>query len=213
MRYLIDDPAKSDPRALLTAAKMAAVANAVPPEPDYIWATGTDTLTVAGGYIFAVGGSVFKTQTTVIGAGHLDAGTAFTAGSTYYVYLCDTGADMEEYKISLSAAAPSGFNAENSRKIGRFEFTGAGVSLGSVAPALDSSGKLRLNQLPNVFYWTRFSVSEVGDGYFCIAAPYAEVTSVISPGCVLAIDEEALAVDGIEASASDRTLVFYHKHS
>lgn len=56
----------------------------------------------------------------------LDTGTAFVAAKDYYVYLCQDAPGEGEYVptakivISLNATYPSGYNANNSRKIGGF---------------------------------------------------------------------------------------------
>jgi hypothetical protein len=51
----------------------------------------------------------------------LDTGT-LTLGTNYYVYLCDDGSDNGLLVISANSTAPSGFTADNSRKIGGFHF-------------------------------------------------------------------------------------------
>ena len=55
---------------------------------------------------------------------NLDAGSAFTVGKDYYVYICDSRIDSadEKYVISLNSTYPTGWNATNSRKIGGFHY-------------------------------------------------------------------------------------------
>lgn len=50
----------------------------------------------------------------------LDTGSALTAGKDYYLYLCDDGAGGTEFVVSLNSTFPSGYTANNSRKIGGF---------------------------------------------------------------------------------------------
>ncbi|WP_051178816.1 SUMF1/EgtB/PvdO family nonheme iron enzyme [Thermodesulfovibrio thiophilus] len=51
----------------------------------------------------------------------LDVGS-FQFGKDYYVYLCDDGSTSGLLLISLNSTVPSGYNANNSRKIGGFHY-------------------------------------------------------------------------------------------
>lgn len=122
-RFFINDSGNHDPRALLSAEKMATVSDMVIPTAKYIVASGTDALTISGDCVISIaGGGVFKTAVTVINAANLDIG-GFAAGKDYYIYLCDTGGiNDERYVISLNSTFPAGYNSTNSRKIGGFHY-------------------------------------------------------------------------------------------
>ena len=124
-RFLSNDFINKDPRAKLTVAKMANIGDLVAPSAEYLTATGLTELTVTAGCVITVGSAgVFKTDATVLSTGNLDAGSAFTVGKDYYVYICDPGSeDLDEvYKISLNSTYPDGYDAETSRKIGGFHY-------------------------------------------------------------------------------------------
>ena len=113
-RFLSNDFINKDPRAKLTVAKMANIGDLVAPSAEYLTATGLTELTVTAGCVITVGSTgVFKTDATVLSTGNLDAGSAFTVGKDYYVYICDPGSeDLDEvYKISLNSTYPNGYNA------------------------------------------------------------------------------------------------------
>jgi hypothetical protein len=122
---MIDDPTKTNPLALLTTAKIAAISDAVTPQREYLYASGDNTLAIAENCVFSVGEasptSIFRTQYAAIGAANLDTGS-FQAGKDYYVYVCDDGIANEVFKISLNSTFPTGYNAVNSRKIGGFHY-------------------------------------------------------------------------------------------
>lgn len=122
-RYLTDDFLNRDPRALLNTAKMAVLSDIVAPVREYLYATGAGELTVAADCIIALsGGGVFKTTLTHLNAANLDTGS-FMVGKDYCVYLCDPGSNSDEvYVLSLNSTYPSGYNANNSRKIGGFHY-------------------------------------------------------------------------------------------
>lgn len=123
-RYLTDDFINKDPRALLNTAKMATLSNVITPTSQYIKATGENELTLEADCVFCIAGmSVFKSVSTIINAGNLDTGSAFTAGKDYYVYVCDIGSGNDErYVMSLNSTFPTGHTAFNTRKIGGFHF-------------------------------------------------------------------------------------------
>ena len=124
-RLLVDDVTKTDARALLNVNKMATISDIVAPSNEYIYASGANELTVVEGCVIAVGGAgIFKTANTILTAANLDAGSAFTVGKDYYVYICDSRIDSadEKYVISLNSTYPTGWNATNSRKIGGFHY-------------------------------------------------------------------------------------------
>lgn len=50
----------------------------------------------------------------------LDTGSTLQAGKDYYLYLCDDGAGGTKFVTSLNSTFPSGYTADNSRKIGGF---------------------------------------------------------------------------------------------
>ena len=63
-RLFVYDENMTDERAKITVEKMAAVADITAPEKAYITATGDKTLSVTGGCIIGVGGSIFQTAET-----------------------------------------------------------------------------------------------------------------------------------------------------
>lgn len=121
-RLMKDDPTKTNPLALITTAKLAAMSDVVAPVNEYLKATGDAVITVNENCVITVAGAVFVTSATNIGVGNLDAGGAFTVGKDYYVYICDDGTDNEKYMISLNTTFPAGYNATNSRKVGGFHY-------------------------------------------------------------------------------------------
>jgi len=68
-------------------------------------------------------GTVWKVYefTSDVNITTLDTGS-FQFGKDYYVYLCDDGSDSGLLLISLNSTIPSGYNANNSRKIGGFHY-------------------------------------------------------------------------------------------
>jgi hypothetical protein len=68
-------------------------------------------------------GTVWKVYefTSDVNITTLDTGS-FQFGKDYYVYLCDDGSTSGLLLISLNSTAPSGYNANNSRKIGGFHY-------------------------------------------------------------------------------------------
>lgn len=124
-RFLSNDFINKDPRAKLTVAKLANIGDLVAPTAEYLTATGLTELTVTAGCVITIGSTgVFKTDATILSTGNLDAGSVFTVGKDYYVYICDPGSeDLDEvYKISLNSTYPDGYDAETSRKIGGFHY-------------------------------------------------------------------------------------------
>ena len=63
-RLFVYDENMTDERAKITVEKMAAVADITAPEKAYIAATGDKTLSVIGGCVIGVGGSIFQTAET-----------------------------------------------------------------------------------------------------------------------------------------------------
>ena len=61
---------------------------------------------------------VISTDTIVDSADDLDTGT-LAAGTDYYIYACDNAGTLV-FKVSAASTYPSGFTANNSRKIGGF---------------------------------------------------------------------------------------------
>lgn len=131
MKLFLYDETMQNEKAKLTTSKMAAVSDIVAPSPKYLSAAGASapaSLVLTSGILISVGNSLFKAAGTTLTAANLDTGSGFTAGKDYYVYACDptSGDDTvdtdEVYKISLNATYPSGYTADNSRKIGGFHY-------------------------------------------------------------------------------------------
>ncbi len=121
-RLMKDDATKTSPLALITTAKMAAIADVVAPVNDYIKAEGDATIAVNENCVITIGNSIFMTTAASLGVSDLDTGSVFVPGKDYYVYICDNGADDETYKISQNSTFPAGYNSTNSRKIGGFHY-------------------------------------------------------------------------------------------
>lgn len=124
-RLLVDDITKTDSRALLNVNKMATISDIVAPNNEYLYASGVNGLTLVDNCVIAIGGAgIFKTVNTLLNTANLDTGSAFSVGSDYYVYICDSriDSDNERYVISLNSTYPNGWNASNSRKIGGFHY-------------------------------------------------------------------------------------------
>jgi len=85
--------------------------------------TGNGVVLNANTVIPLISGGVWKAFhfPTDVDITRLDAGN-FTLGKDYYVYLCDNNTDDGVLLISENSTAPSGFTANNSRKIGGFHF-------------------------------------------------------------------------------------------
>ena len=141
-RLLVDDVTKTDRRALLNVNKMATISDIVTPTNQYLYASGTNELTLIADCVIAVGGAgIFKTGNVVLNASNLDIGSAFSVGKDYYVYICDSRQDGqdERYVISLNSTYPSGWNASDSRKIGGFHYGRVRKVDGNLQP-VNSSG-------------------------------------------------------------------------
>ncbi|MGL5796697.1 MAG: hypothetical protein ACRCYT_00695 [Cetobacterium sp.] len=124
-RYLVNDANRKDERAKLTAEKIAILSKEIiAPKKTFIEYVSTGTLKIMSGTIITVNESIFmldseKTLTAI----DLDVESSFQDGKDYYVYCCDKGGkDDEEYKISLNSTFPTGYTADNSRKIGGFHY-------------------------------------------------------------------------------------------
>ena len=85
----------------------------VAPSNEYIYASGANELTVVEGCVIAVGGAgIFKTANTILTAANLDAGSAFTVGKDYYVYICDSRIDSADEKyVCLLYTSPAPYAA------------------------------------------------------------------------------------------------------
>lgn len=125
-RLFVYDENMTDERAKITVEKMAAVADITAPEKAYITATGDKTLSVTGGCIIGVGGSIFQTAETELTVANLDEASDFTHGHDYYIYICDPGDDSQDeiYMISENSTWPNGdeWDMDNTRKIGGFHY-------------------------------------------------------------------------------------------
>ena len=115
-------------KAKITTEKLSAMSDIVSQKAQYITAAGAATpnqITIAAGVLIAVGSSVFKTVLTNLTTANLDTGSGFEMGTDYYIYCCDptNGSDTvdrdEVFVISKNSTYPSGYTADNSRKIGR----------------------------------------------------------------------------------------------
>lgn len=131
MKLFLYDETMLNTKARITTAKLAAISDIVAQKAQYITATGSaapDEVTVEAGVIISVGPSIFETALTKLTAANLDTGTGFEAGSDYYIYCCDpsNGSDTldqdEIFVISKNTTYPSGYTAENSRKVGGFHY-------------------------------------------------------------------------------------------
>lgn len=88
---------------------------------------GNTTLRINSEFYVRVDDAVFCIDTDVdLTESDLDTGESFDASETYYVYACYplSGSDPV-FKISKNATYPSGWNANNSRKIGGFDTDGS----------------------------------------------------------------------------------------
>jgi len=119
-RLMTDDPTRTNPLALITTARMAAISDVVAPVNEYITASGDGTVDIVQNCVMTVGDAIFQTPAATLGVPNLDSGSSFQVGSDYYVYMCDNGTDNEVYLISLNSTYPAGYDGTNSRKIGGF---------------------------------------------------------------------------------------------
>ena len=95
-------------------------------DPQYLTASSDAQLTLAANCLLTIpnGTNYHTEQPIILGAGNLDAGSAFIVGRDYYVYVVDNGLVTPDVKliISLNATTPSGASSVNSRNIGGFHF-------------------------------------------------------------------------------------------
>ncbi|MBW1666708.1 MAG: hypothetical protein JRJ66_01415 [Deltaproteobacteria bacterium] len=87
------------------------------------------TVRINADFYVRVGDTVFCIEDdTDLTESDLDVGSSFDASSTYYVYACQPldGSDTPVFKISKNSTYPSGWNANNSRKIGGFDTDASG---------------------------------------------------------------------------------------
>ena len=131
MKFFLYDETMMNTKAKITTAKLANLGDIVAKSPQYITATGStapDELKVDAGILLSVGPSIFETTLTTLTAGNLDTGSGFEMGTDYCVYCCDpsNGADTQDldevFVISKNSTYPSGYSADNSRKIGGFHY-------------------------------------------------------------------------------------------
>lgn len=87
----------------------------------YLISNGDATVKLYADQVIAVGDATFITTEQTLGTGNLDSGSAFSQGTDYYVYLCNSSG-MQIVKISANSTYPSGFTAATSRKIGGFHY-------------------------------------------------------------------------------------------
>jgi len=139
---MIDDATRTNPLALITTAKMAAVSDLVTPVKEFISVSGDAGLTVSENVVVTVGSGIFVTERTNLSVSDLDAGAAFVIGNDYYVYICDNNTDTEVFKISLNSTFPVGFTANNSRKIGGFHF-GVCRRTNAILDPINTAGVIR----------------------------------------------------------------------
>jgi hypothetical protein len=131
MKFFLYDETMMNTKAKITTAKLSAMGDIVAQKAQYITAAGSaspDQVTIAAGVIIAVGPSIFETTLTNLTAANLDTGSGFEKGSDYYIYCCDPSngsetLDQDEiFVISKNSTYPSGYTAENSRKVGGFHY-------------------------------------------------------------------------------------------
>lgn len=129
MKFFLYDETMMNTKAKITTEKLSAMSDIVSQKAQYITAAGAATpnqITIAAGVLIAVGSSVFKTVLTNLTTANLDTGSGFEMGTDYYIYCCDptNGSDTvdrdEVFVISKNSTYPSGYTADNSRKIGGF---------------------------------------------------------------------------------------------
>lgn len=87
----------------------------------YIEYVSIGTIKILSDQVLSVGSNIFITTETQLTSTNLDTGAAFAIGADYYLYLCEVSGNAA-YKISLNSTFPTGFTAENSRKIGGFHY-------------------------------------------------------------------------------------------
>lgn len=124
-RYLVNDTSRIDERARLTAEKIATLSQEIiAPKKAYIEYVSPGTLKILPGTIITVKESIFILDNEkILTVSNLDSGSNFQDGKDYYIYACDRGGKLdEEYKISLNSTFPTGYTANNSRKIGGFHY-------------------------------------------------------------------------------------------
>ena len=126
MKFFLYDETMMNTKAKITTEKLSAMSDIVSQKAQYITAAGAATpnqITIAAGVLIAVGSSVFKTVLTNLTTANLDTGSGFEMGTDYYIYCCDptNGSDTvdrdEVFVISKNSTYPSGYTADNSRKI------------------------------------------------------------------------------------------------
>ena len=131
MKFFLYDETMMNTKAKITTEKLSAMSDIVSQKAQYITAAGAATpnqITIAAGVLIAVGSSVFKTVLTNLTTANLDTGSGFEMGTDYYIYCCDptNGSDTvdrdEVFTISKNSTYPSGYTADNSRKIGGFHY-------------------------------------------------------------------------------------------
>ena len=131
MKFFLYDETMMNTKAKITTEKLSAMSDIVSQKAQYITAAGAATpnqITIAAGVLIAVGSSVFKTVLTNLTTANLDTGSGFEMGTDYYIYCCDptNGSDTvdrdEVFVISKNSTYPSGYTADNSRKIGGFHY-------------------------------------------------------------------------------------------
>lgn len=118
---------ENDPDYLLNAANLHEIHSSVNvAETPFIVANSkTEIKILAHSALKIINGSthkVFQTGTSDVVVNintNLDTG-AIAAGMDYYVYICDEDDGTASIVISLNSTYPSGYNSENSRKIGGF---------------------------------------------------------------------------------------------
>src|SRR3990167_2669186 len=119
---------KDDPAYLLNAANLHKISPDIFSfDSPFILEAGSNSIKIKAYTKFTINNNVvFKVYNIgaadiTLTSADLDSG-AFALGTNYYVYICDAGTDQEVYKISANSTYPSGYNANNSRKIGGFHY-------------------------------------------------------------------------------------------
>lgn len=133
-RLFIDDATRTAEAARLTKSKIGALCDYKANTAEFLSYDKAGKLLLAEGTTVVVNGTIFVVDkdTQIDAAACLDvSGASLAYGQDYYVYMCDTAVNDDDFiiKVSLSSTYPQGFKASTSRKIGGFHYGSArGIS-------------------------------------------------------------------------------------
>jgi hypothetical protein len=150
-----------------TAGSIALAVNYVlqgPYNNKFLTKQASKTVRINAEFYVRVDGAVFCIESDVdLTEADLDEGSSFGASQTYHIYGCYPldGSNTPVFKISLNSTYPTGWNANNSRKIGGFDTDGSGnvnestlwdlrtvdVILGGVTDGQIPAGEISLSKL------------------------------------------------------------------